>query len=74
MLTKEQMQDLQDRISFVFPEDLEFFVVLHDPKSGKAFSLTSANPPQPMVSIVRHELDKFDADGKYNVIDTDAAN
>jgi hypothetical protein len=26
MLTKEEMQDLQDRISFVFPEELEFFV------------------------------------------------
>jgi hypothetical protein len=57
MLTKEEMQDLQDRISFMFPEELEFFVVLHDPKSEKAFSFTSVNPPQPMVAIVRSELE-----------------
>ncbi len=74
MLSKEQMQELQDRINFVFPEDLEFFVVLHDPADGKSFAFTSTNPPDLSYPVVRDVLDECESNGQYQLIDTDAPN
>lgn len=74
MLTNEQLQEIQDRINSIFPEGLEFFVVLHDPVDDKSLAFTSTNPPDLIYPIVREVLNECEAKGEYQVIDTDAPN